>query len=66
MAGTTRVQDSRTATLTCFITIGGRGRPVEITFKTGKDALGWDQVPGQDLARDRSGPGVAGTITPPA
>jgi hypothetical protein len=26
-----------------FITIAGRRWPVEITFKTGEDALGWDQ-----------------------
>ena len=31
------------ATLTYFITIAGRRWAVEITFKTGKDALGWDQ-----------------------
>ncbi len=31
------------ATLTYFITIAGRRWLVEITFKTGKDALGWDQ-----------------------
>jgi len=35
--------DGRPATLTYFITIAGRRWPVEITFKTGKDALGWDQ-----------------------
>ena len=29
--------------MTHFITIAGRRWPVEITFKTGKDALGWDQ-----------------------
>ena len=29
--------------MTYFITIAGRRWPVEITFKTGKDALGWDQ-----------------------
>ena len=33
----------RPATMTYFITIAGRRWPVEITFKTGKDALGWDQ-----------------------
>jgi len=35
--------DSRPATITYFITIAGRRWPVEITFKTGKDTLGWDQ-----------------------
>jgi hypothetical protein len=30
-------------TLTCFITIAGRRWPVETTFRTGKDAFGWDQ-----------------------
>ncbi len=35
--------DGRPATITYFITIAGRRWPVEITFKTGKDALGWDQ-----------------------
>jgi SRSO17 transposase len=35
--------EARPATLTYFITIAGRRWPVEITFKTGKDALGWDQ-----------------------
>ena len=34
--------DDRPATMTCFITIAGRRWPVEITFKTGKDTLGWD------------------------
>ena len=29
--------------MTCFITIAGRRWPVEETFKTGKDVLGWDQ-----------------------
>jgi len=29
--------------MTYFITIAGRRWPAEITFKTGKDALGWDQ-----------------------
>ena len=33
----------RPATMTCFITIAGRRWPVEETFKTGKDVLGWDQ-----------------------
>ena len=31
------------ATMTLFITIAGRRWPVEETFKTGKDVLGWDQ-----------------------
>jgi len=31
------------ATMTYFITIAGRRWPVEETFKTGKDVLGWDQ-----------------------
>ena len=35
--------DGRPATMTYFITIAGRRWPVEVTFKTGKDALGWDQ-----------------------
>jgi SRSO17 transposase len=30
------------ATMTSFITISGRRWPVEETFKTGKDVLGWD------------------------
>ena len=34
---------SRPATMTYFITIAGRRWPVEETFKTGKDVLGWDQ-----------------------
>jgi DDE superfamily endonuclease len=33
----------RPGTMTYFITIAGRRWPVEVTFKTGKDALGWDQ-----------------------
>lgn len=33
----------RPATMTYFITIAGRRWPVEETFKTGKDVLGWDQ-----------------------
>lgn len=33
----------RTATMTYFITIAGRRWPAETTFRTGKDALGWDQ-----------------------
>jgi SRSO17 transposase len=35
--------EGRPATMTYFITIAGRRWPVEITFRTGKDALGWDQ-----------------------
>jgi hypothetical protein len=35
--------EGRPATMTCFITIAGRRWPVEETFKTGKDVLGWDQ-----------------------
>ena len=34
----------RPATMTYFITIAGRRWPVEETFKTGKDVLGWDQA----------------------
>jgi hypothetical protein len=37
------VPDGRPATMTYFVTIAGRRWPVETTFKTGKDALGWDQ-----------------------
>jgi hypothetical protein len=33
----------RPATITYFITIAGRRWPVEETFKTGKDVMGWDQ-----------------------
>ena len=33
----------RPATMTYFVTIAGRKWPVEETFKTGKDVLGWDQ-----------------------
>jgi hypothetical protein len=33
----------RPATMTYFIMIAGRRWPVEETFKTGKDVLGWDQ-----------------------
>jgi hypothetical protein len=29
--------------MTYFITIAGRRWPVEVTFKTAKDTLGWDQ-----------------------
>jgi hypothetical protein len=36
--------EGRLATLTYFLTIAGRRWPVEITFKTGKDAFGWDQA----------------------
>ena len=32
------------ATMTYFITIAGRRWPVEETFKTGKNVLGWDQA----------------------
>jgi SRSO17 transposase len=32
------------ASMTYFITIAGRRRPVEETFKTGKDVFGWDQT----------------------
>jgi SRSO17 transposase len=35
--------EDRPATMTYFITIAGRRWPVEETFKTGKDLLGWDQ-----------------------
>jgi SRSO17 transposase len=35
--------EDRPATMTCFVTIAGRRWPVEETFKTGKDTLGWDQ-----------------------
>ena len=35
--------EGRPATMTYFITIAGRRWPVEETFKTGKDVLGWDQ-----------------------
>jgi SRSO17 transposase len=34
----------RPATMTYFITIGGRRWPVETTFETGKDVFGWDQT----------------------
>lgn len=37
------VPATATATLTYLITIAGRRWPVEVTFKTGKDVLGWDQ-----------------------
>jgi SRSO17 transposase len=35
--------EGRPATMTYFITIAGRRWPVEVTFKTAKDTLGWDQ-----------------------
>ena len=35
--------DGRPATMTYFVTIAGRRWPVETTFRTGKDAFGWDQ-----------------------
>jgi hypothetical protein len=35
--------EGRPATMTYFITIAGRRWPAETTFRTGKDALGWDQ-----------------------
>ena len=35
--------EGRPATMTYFIAIAGRRWPVETTFRTGKDALGWDQ-----------------------
>jgi len=35
--------EGRPATMTYFITIAGRRWPVEVTFKTGKDTLAWDQ-----------------------
>ena len=34
--------EDRAATMTYFITIAGRRWPAEVTFKTGKDTLGWD------------------------
>jgi len=33
----------RPATMAYFVTIAGRRWPVETTFRTGKDAFGWDQ-----------------------
>ena len=33
----------RPATMTYFVTIAGRRWPVETTFRSGKDAFGWDQ-----------------------
>jgi SRSO17 transposase len=38
-----RAPEGTPATMTYFVTIAGRRRPVEQTFKTGKDTLGWDQ-----------------------
>jgi SRSO17 transposase len=35
--------EGRPATLTYFITIAGSRWPAETTFRTGKDAFGWDQ-----------------------
>jgi hypothetical protein len=35
--------EGRPATMTYFIAIAGRRWPVETTFRTGKDAFGWDQ-----------------------
>jgi hypothetical protein len=35
--------EDRPATMTYFVTIAGRRWPVEVTFKTGKDTLSWDQ-----------------------
>jgi SRSO17 transposase len=35
--------EGRPATMTYFITIAGRRWSVETTFRTGKDAFGWDQ-----------------------
>jgi hypothetical protein len=35
--------EGQPATMTYFVTIAGRRWPVETTFRTGKDALGWDQ-----------------------
>jgi SRSO17 transposase len=35
--------EGRPAAMTYFIIIAGRRWPVETTFRTGKDALGWDQ-----------------------
>jgi hypothetical protein len=36
--------EGRPATLTYFLSIASRRWPVETTFKTGKDAFGWDQA----------------------
>ncbi len=38
-----RAPEDTPAAMTFFITIAGRRGPVEQTFKTGKDTLGWDQ-----------------------
>ena len=35
--------EDQPATMTYFVTIAGRRWPIEETFKTGKDVLGWDQ-----------------------
>ncbi|MGH3399229.1 MAG: transposase [Streptosporangiaceae bacterium] len=35
--------EDRPATMTYLITIAGRRWPVETTFRTGRDAFGWDQ-----------------------
>jgi hypothetical protein len=35
--------ERRPATMTYFVTIAGRRWPAEVTFKTGKDTLAWDQ-----------------------
>ena len=47
------------AAMTYFITIAGRRWPVEETFKTGKDVLGWDQSQARawdaDLPAHRAG-----------
>ena len=43
------------ATMTFFITIAGRRWPVEQTFKTGKDTLGWDQCQARTWGRGTPG-----------
>ena len=40
----------RPGTMTYFITIAGRRWPVEVTFKTAKDTLGWDQSQARSCA----------------
>jgi hypothetical protein len=35
--------EGRPATMTYFVTMAGRRWPVETTFRSGKDAFGWDQ-----------------------
>ena len=40
----------RPATITYFIAIAGRRWPVESTFRTGKDAFGWDQCQARTFA----------------